>query len=85
MLTEKKVSKSGTISIPVHTRRALGINAGEKVNVKVNDDGNLLIERIEGSCIFCHCSENLKKVNKIYVCVDCAKEVLVIFGKEDLC
>lgn len=33
MLNEKKISKCGSITIPAHLRRKLGITAGEKKNI----------------------------------------------------
>lgn len=85
MLAEKKVTKTGSISIPVHIRRELGISSSEKVSIKVNDEGDLLIERIEGSCIFCQGNQDVKKVDKLYVCTACAKKVIERFEKEKLC
>lgn len=40
MLNEKKISKSGS-TIPAHLRRELGIQKVEKVELKVDKNGNL--------------------------------------------
>lgn len=75
MLNEKKVSKSGGITIPSHLRREMGIAPGEKVEVKSDESGNLVLERVEGSCILCGTHEDLMKVDKVFICYDCGKQV----------
>ncbi|MGP1405228.1 AbrB/MazE/SpoVT family DNA-binding domain-containing protein [Filifactor alocis] len=75
MLNEKKISKSGGITIPAHLRRQLGITAGEKVELKVDKNGNLGVERIEGSCLLCQTHDSLLKIDGIYICTRCAKKV----------
>jgi len=75
MLNEKKISKSGAITIPAHLRRLLGITAGEKVELKVDGNGNLGVERIEGSCLLCQRHDDLLKIDGVYICTGCAKKV----------
>jgi len=75
MLNEKKISKSGGITIPAHIRRELGITVGEKVELKVDENGNLGVERIEGSCLLCKTHDSLLKIDGIYICVECAEKV----------
>lgn len=76
MLNEKKVSKSGGITIPSHIRREIGITVGEKVEVKTDKEGNLVLERIEGSCIVCQTHDDLMKVDGIFVCQSCGSKIL---------
>lgn len=78
MINEKKVSKSGSITIPSHLRRQLGLIAGEKVKIEQDAEGNFFVKRIEGSCIFCGINEKLAKVKGKFICVNCIEE---IFGK----
>ena len=73
MLNEKKISKAGSITIPSHLRRELGLIAGEKVKIEQDEDGNFFIKRIEGSCICCKTNENLVKIQGLFICDDCAK------------
>lgn len=75
MLNEKKISKSGAITIPAHLRRLLGITAGEKVELTVDANGNLGVERIEGSCLLCQRHDDLLKIDGVYICTDCAEKV----------
>ena len=75
MLNEKKVSKSGSITIPSHIRREFGIENGEKVKIETNDAGDLILKRMVGSCIMCGENENLIKVNDKYICKTCIEKI----------
>lgn len=81
MINEKKISKTGSITIPSHLRREMGLTAGEKVKIEKDEAGNFFIQRIEGSCIFCGANEELKKVKGKFICKDCIEAVLA--KKED--
>ena len=74
MLNEKKISKSGSITIPSHIRREFGIESGEKVKIDTNDTGDLILKRVVGSCVLCGSNENLIKVNK-YICKACIEKI----------
>ncbi|EJU20377.1 transcriptional regulator, AbrB family [Peptoanaerobacter stomatis] len=75
MLNEKKISKSGCITIPSHIRRELGIGEGEKVKVDVNTNGEIILSRITGSCILCGGNENLIKIDDKYICKSCIDKI----------
>lgn len=75
MLNEKKISKSGSITIPSHIRREFGIEHGEKVKIDTNKDGDLILKRIVGSCIMCGENEKLIKVNDKYICKSCIDKI----------
>ena len=75
MLNEKKVSKSGSITIPSHIRREFGIESGEKVKIETNNDGDLILKRVVGSCIMCGGNENLIKVEDKYICKSCIDKI----------
>ncbi len=75
MLNEKKVSKSGSITIPSHIRREYGIESGEKVKIDTNDAGDLILKRIVGSCIMCGENEKLVQVDGKYICKACIDKI----------
>ena len=75
MLNEKKVSKSGSITIPSHIRREYGIESGEKVKIDTNNDGDLILKRVVGSCVLCGSNENLIKVDDKYICKNCIDKI----------
>ena len=75
MLNEKKVSKSGSITIPSHIRREYGIESGEKLKIETNNDGDLVLKRVVGSCVLCCSNENLIKVDDKYICKACVEKI----------
>ncbi|MGP1597810.1 AbrB/MazE/SpoVT family DNA-binding domain-containing protein [Peptoanaerobacter stomatis] len=75
MINEKKISKSGSITIPSHLRRELGIENGEKVKIEIANNGQILLSRIKGSCILCHSNESLVKVDGKYICKNCIAKI----------
>ncbi|MGN0710154.1 MAG: AbrB/MazE/SpoVT family DNA-binding domain-containing protein [Anaerovoracaceae bacterium] len=72
---ERRISKAGGISIPKSMRRELGIDTGEKVNIKPLEDGNLVVERIEGTCVFCESTTGVIPFKGRFVCDLCRKEL----------
>jgi len=75
MINEKKISKSGSITIPSHIRREFGIENGEKLKIETNDAGDLILKRIVGSCVLCGENEKLIKVNDKYICKTCINKI----------
>ena len=75
MLNEKKISKSGSITIPSQIRREYGIESGEKLKIDTNDAGDLILKRVVGSCIMCGENENLIKVDDKYICKSCIDKI----------
>ncbi|MGL5438812.1 MAG: AbrB/MazE/SpoVT family DNA-binding domain-containing protein [Filifactoraceae bacterium] len=77
---ERKISKSGTITVPSNLRRQLGIEAREKIELSVTDDGKIIVERTIGHCIFCGSDQELSKMKKHYICKECLSEVYKLRG-----
>ncbi len=78
MINVKKVSKAGSVTIPAHIRRKLGILAGDTFQIEESDDG-LVFRRSRGHCIFCGTDIGIKYFNKICVCEGCSKKVKEMF------
>lgn len=72
---ERKISKSGGITIPSSMRRDLGIQGKEKVALITKDNGDILIKRIQGSCVFCESIENVEPFKGKFVCSNCKEEL----------
>lgn len=77
---EKKIGKSGSLTIPSALRRDLGIQGKEKVDITVCDNGDLLVKRIAGSCIFCGGHDGITAFKGRYVCENCGKELGGIYN-----
>ena len=72
---ERRIGKSGGVTIPSALRRSLGIVDREKVDLQVKEDGSILLRRIEGACVFCGAVEEVAAYRGRFVCRDCAKEL----------
>lgn len=72
---ERKINGKGSITIPKFMRDQLGIEGKEKVNLIPQSDGKIIIDRIEGTCIFCQSSEDVEVYKGKYVCATCRKEL----------
>lgn len=79
MNMEKRLGKGGGMTIPSIIRRELGIQGGERFKVEVREGGEIRLVRIDGRCIICKESENLKKVDKVFVCKGCFETMKGVF------
>lgn len=71
----KKISRSGAITLPAALRREYGIEPGEQVNISVNQTGNIIIQRVTGSCTLCKSGIDLKEFNSRFLCVECIRRI----------
>lgn len=74
MAREKKIGRAGGITIPADLRRDLGIQGGEKIDIRVEHDGSIRIKRIQGACIMCGSYENLNIFEKKFICQHCIEQ-----------
>ena len=75
MLNEKKISKVGSITIPSHIRRQFGISESEKFKIEVVNNGEILLTRINGSCIMCESNDELIEYKGKYICKECLNNI----------
>lgn len=75
MINEKKITKSGSITIPAYMRRNLGLEKGEKVKIEPNNNGDLILRRIIGSCVICGSNANLIKIDDKFICKACREKI----------
>lgn len=73
---QKKISKSGGVTLPSALRRNLALEAGEHMCVHVNDKGEIVLARINGTCVVCGGHEELAKVKGRFVCQGCVDEIV---------
>lgn len=80
MMKYKRLSKSGSINIPVQLRREYGIRDGDAFEIDVSKDGTILLRPHVPRCVFCGESEDVKQMNGKGICVKCvlkAKEAFL--------
>jgi transcriptional regulator, abrB family len=83
MLNEKKISKVGSITIPSHIRRQFGISESEKFKIEVVNNGEILLTRINGSCIMCESNDELIEYKGKYICKECLNNINEINNTSD--
>ena len=72
MISMKKITKSGGLSIPVHLRRDLAIQAGDAMDVESMPDGAIVIRPHDPRCVFCGGQEDVELLAGKGVCARCA-------------
>ena len=71
----KKMSKSGAVTLPSAMRRELGLEKGERFKITVTDGGLIELKRIEGECIFCKADNELFTHAGRFVCNNCLQQM----------
>lgn len=72
---ERKISKSGSVTIPSNMRMQLGIQGKEKIDIQTKDNGDIVIKRIQGTCIFCGNVNDVRTFKGKFLCKECNKEL----------
>lgn len=76
----KRLSKSGSINIPVQLRREYGIRDGDAFEIDVSKEGAVMLKPHVLRCVFCGSVENVARMGGKGICAECvvkAKEVLL--------
>lgn len=69
----KRVTSHGSISVPVALRREMGVQPGDTMEIKLNDDNTIAILPYQARCIFCAAQEDIKVYRNRGVCPECFK------------
>ena len=71
MLNQKKISRAGSVTIPAHLRRELGLEPGEVLDVSHTNKGDIVLKRSRGFCLFCKSDRELVMYDGRFVCKTC--------------
>lgn len=71
MLNQKKISRAGSVTIPAHLRRELGLEHGEVLDVSHTNKGDIVLRRSRGHCLFCKSDRELIVHDGRFVCKTC--------------
>jgi len=74
----RSIDELGRIVIPADAREALGWGTGTKLEVAINDINvkSITVREVSPCCSLCRTeSENLTKIEKGYVCQQCAAKI----------
>jgi transcriptional pleiotropic regulator of transition state genes len=72
--TARRIDQLGRVVVPVELRRMLGIREGDLLDIRAQD-GHLVLDRIEPSCIFCGERETLRERHGKHVCGTCLDDL----------
>jgi transcriptional pleiotropic regulator of transition state genes len=71
----RKVDELGRVVLPVEMRRALGIGAGDEVDMSL-EDAAVVLRKVEARCTFCSGADDLKAFRGRQVCSSCSAELI---------
>lgn len=72
--TVRKVDELGRIVLPIETRKRLGLEAKDPVEIFVEKD-RIILKKYEPACIFCGDSNNIVLYKEKRVCKNCLAEL----------
>ena len=72
----RRLSKSGTLTIPVEIRRAINLHPKMPVEIRVTSDRKMLIGPYQNGCVICGEAEKLRKLKGKHVCDSCVQSLL---------
>jgi transcriptional pleiotropic regulator of transition state genes len=70
----RKVDDLGRVVLPVEMRRALGLSAGDEVDISL-DDAAIVMRKVEAKCTFCGGADDLRAFRGRQVCASCSAEL----------
>lgn len=70
----RKVDNLGRIVLPIETRKVLEIKEKDSIEIFI-DDGRIVLEKYQPSCIFCGNTEKIVYFNSKRVCTDCIENL----------
>ena len=68
------IDELGRIVIPKSMRRKLGINSGDPLEFRIEND-SIIITPDKGLCTFCRSEENLSDFRDRKICAACLEEL----------
>lgn len=68
---EKIIDKTGRIVLPKLIRKYMGVENGDMVSFVLEENGNVILKRLENKCAFCGEIDDLKEFNGKHICKEC--------------
>lgn len=73
--TEKTLTKTGGITITKDLRYLTGLKPHDRVDVKVNENNEIVIKRHIPTCFFCGSVDNTKNFKGHEICKTCREKI----------
>ena len=83
MLNRKKISKTGSISIPKLIRSKQGITKETILEVNAMENGDILLKKITPSCFICGSIERSVKLGEKTICTECIRKAIKLLEEEN--
>lgn len=80
-MNQKKITRSGAVTIPRELRAKLGIAAGAPVDISAEDYAIRITKHVP-SCRFCGETAGVLEVMGIELCLACAEKIMEAFQNE---
>jgi transcriptional pleiotropic regulator of transition state genes len=72
----RKLDSLGRIVLPKSLRKELNINEGDDIEMYVDDDGNVVLDKYVPRCVFCDLAkDDVISFKGKTVCKDCLKDM----------
>lgn len=72
----RKLDSLGRIVLPKSLRKELSISEGDDIEMYVDDDGNVVLDKYTPRCVFCDASKsNTINFKGKVICTDCLKDM----------
>ncbi len=81
-LSKRSIDTAGRIVIPKEIRNDLKIEINDVIGFYVNDNKEIIMKKIEPTCLFCSTKENVVTFNGKFVCKECIATMKENFLKE---
>lgn len=72
----RKLDSLGRIVLPKSLRKELSINEGDDIEMYVDEDGNVVLDKYVPRCVFCdEAKEEMTSFKGKIICSDCLKNM----------
>jgi len=71
----RKIDHMGRIVLPSSLRKSLSIKSDDEIELFVDNDGSIILEKYKPKCIFCGEDKNITNIMGKDICSDCQKEL----------
>lgn len=74
MKSVRKISNSGSITIPSHIRKDMGLGTKEAMEIKVSSAGDIVLSQLVPRCSFCDSDTDIVKLYGKNICKECCSK-----------
>ncbi len=71
----RKIDDLGRIVIPAEIRRLFNIREGDQLVISVDESSNIVLRKLESTCIFCGSGEHVSSFHGKGVCATCRAQL----------